>query len=331
MGFAENCGNYWHSRDKIAAGKHLTVVDENGMAIRFATKGEAQRAASDAENQYRRGDWRDPALGQETFGEYANRWYEAQDLAASTMQNYKRHIEEHLLPEFEHKALADIRRTDVGLWEKKERAVYAASSVKTWRSTLHVIFEDAVDEGLITSNPAARRRGRGKRAGRSRYRGPEKVVTDALGILLTAERAALLSGRDDEFIAVVLKGYTGMRWGEIVGLERRFARPGSIRVERQLYELDTGQLVRCPPRTTATAPSMRWTGCRPWSPTTLPGRSRNPARVTARSTSSAGRARPAPAATTARSLSTSRAVPKSPRARCRTSSTILTALPKPNG
>jgi hypothetical protein len=209
VGFAEKRGNYWRGRYKTAPGKHLTVVDETGKAIRFATKGEAQRAASEAENKYRRGDWRDPALGQETFGEYANRWYEGQDLAASTMQNYKRHIEEHLLPEFEDKALAGILRTDVDLWEKKEKAAYAASSVKTWRSTLHLIFEDAIDEGLITSNPAARRRGRGKRAGRSRDRGPEKVVTDALGILLTAESAALLFGRDDEFVAVVLKGCTG--------------------------------------------------------------------------------------------------------------------------
>ncbi|MFD3910720.1 LacI family DNA-binding transcriptional regulator [Streptomyces sp. NPDC058603] len=260
MGFAEKRGNYWRGRYKTAPGKHLTVVDENGKAIRFATKGEAQRAASEAENKYRRGDWRDPALGQETFGEYANRWYEAQDLAASTMQNYKRHIEEHLLPDFEDKALAGILRTDVDLWEKKEKAVYAASSVKTWRSTLHLIFEDAIDEGLITSNPATRRRGRGKRAGRSRDRGPEKVVTDPFGILLTAERAALLSGRDDEFVAVVLKGYTGMRWGEIVSLETEFARPGSVRVEWQLYELDTGEMVRCPPKDDSyrTIDAMDW-------------------------------------------------------------------------
>ncbi|MEF3118589.1 LacI family DNA-binding transcriptional regulator [Streptomyces chrestomyceticus] len=260
MGFAEKRGNYWRGRYKIAPGKHLTVADENGKALKFATKGEAQRAASEAENKYRRGDWRDPALGQETFGEYASRWYAAQDLAASTMQNYKRHIEEHLLPEFEGKALAGILRADVDLWEKKEKAVYAASSVKTWRSTLHLVFEDAIDEGLITSNPAARRRGRGKRAGRSRGRGPEKVVTDALGILLTAERAALLSGRDDEFVAVVLKGYTGMRWGEIVGLETAFVRPGAVRVEWQLYELDTGELVRCPPKDDSyrTIDAMDW-------------------------------------------------------------------------
>ena len=66
--------------------------------------------------------------------------------------------------------------------------------------------EDAVDEGLRDSNPATKRRGRGKRAGRSRNRGPEKAVTTALGILLLAERMALLSGRDDEFVAGVNQG-----------------------------------------------------------------------------------------------------------------------------
>ncbi|WP_369033233.1 LacI family DNA-binding transcriptional regulator [Streptomyces adonidis] len=255
MGFAAK-----HRIDKIARGKHDTSADENGRAIGSAVKGDAQPTAAEVENKHRRGGWRDAALGQETFGEYANRWYDSQDLAASTMQNYRRHIEDHLLPDFEDKALAGIVRRDVDLWEKKEKAVYAASSVKTWRSTLHLIFEDAIDEGLITSNPAARRRGRGKRAGRSRGRGPEKVITDALGILLIAERAALLSGRDDEFVAVVLKGYTGMRWGEIVGLETEFARPGSIRVEWQVYELDTGELVRCPPKDDSyrTIDTMDW-------------------------------------------------------------------------
>ncbi|MEV6578258.1 LacI family DNA-binding transcriptional regulator [Streptomyces sp. NPDC051582] len=213
-----------------------------------ATSLDRDRDDREAEIGFRRGDVRDPSLGQETFGEYASRWYDAQDLAASTMQNYRRHIEEHLLPDFEDKALAGILRTDVALWEKKERASYAASSVKTWRATLHLILADAVDEGLIDANPAAKRRGRGKRAGRSADRGPEKVVTDALGALLIAERAALLSGRDDEFVAVILKAYTGMRWGEIVGLETEFARRGSVRVEWQLYELDSGVMVRCPPK-----------------------------------------------------------------------------------
>jgi hypothetical protein len=39
-----------------------------------------------------------------------------------------------------------------------------------------------------------------------------------------------------------------MRWGEIVGLEREFVRPASVRVEWQLYELDSGEFERCPPK-----------------------------------------------------------------------------------
>ncbi|QKW07377.1 LacI family DNA-binding transcriptional regulator [Streptomyces sp. NA04227] len=248
MGYGEKRRNYYRGRYWIAPGVLRTVVDANGETVRFTSKRDAAKAANDMEAKVRAGTWRDPTAGRITFGEYVNKWYAAQDLAASTMQNYKRHIEEHLLPEFEDKAIADIQPTDVQAWEKEERKNYAASSVKTWHGTLHLILADAVDEGLRDANPAARRRGRGKRAGRSRNRGPEKVVTDALGILLIAERAALLSGRDDEFVGVVTKGYTGVRWGELVGLETEFLRPAAIRVEWQLYELDTGELHRCPPK-----------------------------------------------------------------------------------
>ena len=40
-----------------------------------------------------------------------------------------------------------------------------------------------------------------------------------------AERAALLAGRDDEFTMQVTIGYTGMRWGETIGLERDLLLP----------------------------------------------------------------------------------------------------------
>ena len=96
--------------------------------------------------------------------------------------------------------------------------------------------------------PAARRRGRGKRDGRFGSRGAEKTITTALGVLLIAERAALLSGRDDEFVAIVTMGFTGIRWGELVGLETVYVRPSALRVEWQLYELDTGEFRRCLPK-----------------------------------------------------------------------------------
>jgi integrase len=250
MGFAEKRGDYWRGRYKLGPGQYGTVKDADGNTIRFRTRRDAKRAADDAEAEMRSGARR-PAAAVErvTFGVYVNGWYSRLDLAASTMQNYRRHIEEHLLPAFEDIAMADVLASDVTAWEKRERAAgYAESSIRTWRATLHLILADAVEEGLRESNPASRRRGRGKRAGRARHRAPEKVVTTALGIVLIAERAALLSGRDDEFVAIVLAGFTGMRWGELVGLETRYVRPDAVRVEWQLYELDTGELHRCPPK-----------------------------------------------------------------------------------
>ncbi len=249
MGFAERRTDYWRGRYKIATGKYGTVCDEQGRTLRFRTKREAEKAANDQEARVRAGTWRDPAAGRISFGDYASRWFAVQDLAVSTMQNYRRHIEEHLLPAFEDLAVADILASDVDAWDRAEReAGYAASSVKTWRGTLHVIMADAVEEGLRDTNPASKRRGRGKRAGRSRDRRPEKAIADALQVLLIAERAALLSGRDDEFVAIVLMAYTGLRWGELVGLEAGYVRGRELRVEWQLYELGTAELHRCPPK-----------------------------------------------------------------------------------
>jgi hypothetical protein len=42
--------------------------------------------------------------------------------------------------------------------------------------------------------------------------------------------------------------YTGMRWGELVGLETRYVRPGLVRIEWQLYELEGEGFIRCPPK-----------------------------------------------------------------------------------
>ncbi|GAA0907709.1 LacI family DNA-binding transcriptional regulator [Virgisporangium aurantiacum] len=253
MGFPENAGSYWRGRYWSANGKKETVRDPvTGRPARFDSKRDAKRAADLAEakdaqqaEQSRPG----PADPNIKFGDYVRSWYQGQDLARSTMQNYKRHIENHLLPAFEEETFRQIRNKDVKEWEKKEReAGYAPASIKTWHGTLHLICADALEEGVIDVNPAATRRGRGKRAGKHAQRGPEKVIVSTMELILLGERASLLSGRDDEFVAVVTKGTTGCRWGELVGLETKYVRPANIRVEWQLYELDTGEFIRCPPK-----------------------------------------------------------------------------------
>lgn len=249
MAWTEQLVGGFRARYRDAAGAKCTVRDEAGDARIYRTKSEALKAARDAEADVRSGRHRDPKLGLETFAEYANRWYAAQELASSTMQNYRHHIEEHLLPHFGELTLKELDKAAILQWERAEtEAKYAASSIKTWRGTLHVMLADAVQQGLVLTNHAARQRGRGRRAGRSARRTPEKAITSALGALLVAERASLLSGRDDEFVLIMADAETAMRWGELVGLEPEYVREKTIRVEHQLYELDSGELEECPPK-----------------------------------------------------------------------------------
>ncbi|MDT5039457.1 MAG: hypothetical protein QOE51_442 [Actinoplanes sp.] len=249
MGYAENLGSYWRGRYKEVSGKYATVRDGDGRPIHFRSRRDAERAANDAEAKARSGKRARATSDRLTFGAYASLWYARQDLAASTMQNYRRRLEEHLLPVFEHRFLDELTRDAVVAWEKTEKAEgYAESSIRSWRALLHLVLADAEEDGLIGVNVAAKRKGRGKRTGRSGDRGEEKTITTALGVLLIAERAALLSGRDDEFVAVVTEGFTGIRWGELVGLETAYVRKQAVRVEWQLYELDNGRFERCPPK-----------------------------------------------------------------------------------
>ncbi len=100
---------------------------------------------------------------------------------------------------------------------------------------------------LIPYNPAIRPRNRGCRTGRRLARAPQRVWATPLQALLVAEWAALLTGRDDDFTIVVTIAYTGLRWGEVIGLESEYAHQGEIHVEWQLREIRSA-FHRLPPK-----------------------------------------------------------------------------------
>lgn len=268
---AINRGLYFEARFKTSPGKYQTIRDEDGKPRRYPTKELAETACKEQEIVYRvlstrpavaagavNGrsepygvaqmlDWSvDP--GQQAFQDYVEEWLDDQDLADNTVHNYESHIQCHLLPTFGPMPLLDITRRSVADWERALRAAgYSADSINTYRAVLHVILEDAVEAKKIPVNPARRRRNRGRRTGRKSRRPPQKVITNTRGALLIAERMALLSGRDDEFVAMILKFFTGMRMGELVGLETEFVTKHRLRVEWQLAEV-AGKHVKCEPK-----------------------------------------------------------------------------------
>ncbi|MFE0072776.1 tyrosine-type recombinase/integrase [Nonomuraea sp. NPDC059023] len=229
--------------------KYMTPAGERSRPG-FATKQEALDWGREQEAEVRRRRWRDPKKGDITLREWIRKWAAAQDLAETTDENYAYMIVHHILPAFGGLTLNDLEQMDPMEFDSFEADVrrkgLAASVAAKARSVLGTILEDAVLGGWIDKNPARKRRRRGRQDIHASAT-EESLWLDENQTLETAERASMISGRPDEFLEVIVRGYTGMRGGEIRGLERRYCRLGEIRVEWQFREV-RGRFIKAPPK-----------------------------------------------------------------------------------
>ncbi|MGI5274661.1 tyrosine-type recombinase/integrase [Nonomuraea sp. CA-218870] len=238
---------YYRARPVLADGSKGSFR-HGADGRRFTTKTAALKFAEEIEADIRRDLWKDPKSGDILLLDWVNRWYPAQDIEDTTRDGYSWHIETHILPAFGQEPLRRLNTLDINAWELglHRDGVCGETSAASARTLLHTILADAVDAGLIAANPAERRRNRGRKTGRTRRR-IEEVWASPLEALLIAERLALLSGRPDDFIRAVTIAYTGMRWGESVGLERQHFHLSKVRIDQQVYERK-GSWVKKPPK-----------------------------------------------------------------------------------
>jgi hypothetical protein len=236
----------------------------------FKTKAAALAWGRDQEARIREGRWADPNAGNIAVSEWIDRWLSMQDVGISTENNREYLIRRYLRPAWGSSPLNSLSTELITRWENglPARTGISRRTARDARSLLCTILGDAAaaKPPLIPYNPALRPRNRGRRTGRRLDRGPQRVWATPLQALLVAERAALLSGRDEDFTMVLTMGYTGLRWGETIGLELDFARPSEIQVEWQLREVN-GRFYRLPPKDD----SYRSTSWEPCLPVDLPG------------------------------------------------------------
>jgi integrase len=251
MAYAEKRGKHWRVRYKRPDG------DWHSESA-FETKESALNWGRDQETDIRRNEWRDPRGGEISLKDWIDKWRPAQDLEPRTEDRYDYLINAHLLPEFGDRTLSSFTSPEeIAAWERKittrrkrnSAGRYAQRTAQDARSLLSTILGDAAVRGLIAANVAARRRGRGRKSRRSaqRRRTPRRIWASALQVLLIAERAAVLSGQDDDFVLIVTKGWTGVRWGEVIGLERPWFRLSTLEVDWQLSELG-GRFTKTQPK-----------------------------------------------------------------------------------
>jgi len=233
VAYAEKRGSLWRARWR---GPDGTLESKPG----FRTRKDAENYGRDQEAAIRNNTYVDPRAGRITLTEWVNRWYPALDLELNTLSTYRYTIEVHILPVFGDRSLASLTTEEIAVWEKQILARgYTRRTAREARSTLTTILGDAIPR-YIQANPAARRRGKGRKGQRriEQAEKAEKTWPTTFEVLLFAERCSVLSGNDTDFVMMITMAYTGMRWSEALGLPPHGIGTGTVEIAWKLYELD---------------------------------------------------------------------------------------------
>ncbi|MCU1658562.1 MAG: LacI family transcription regulator, partial [Pseudonocardiales bacterium] len=253
--FVERRGDTLRVRWSGPDGK-LRSASRNDKGEPFADKAAAELYGYEQIGKIERGEWADPADVDLTVGEWIPDWWsrnDMDDLSWSTRSTYRWAIEGLIWPQWGNRKMASLTHCEgeLATWRRELRGDYAEKSVNLVYALFSTMLADAHIADLLKRDPTLQARTQRRRGRRVRTRGAgstgEKPWTTPMQALLIAERVAALTGRADDFVLVITKAYTGMRWSELVGLEQRYVRDTVLRVEWQLQRQDR-QWVRIPPK-----------------------------------------------------------------------------------
>jgi len=170
----------------------------------FDSRADALAALGELQGDLRSGARVDPS--KLTLGQYLNRWIEAVDLRPSTRAGYEGHIRNHITPGLGDWRLQDLDSTAIKAFYTSLTTL-APRTVHRVHNTLHRALEDAVEDRLISRNPADKA-----------HTEPE---ADHDMITWTADELAtfLRTVREDRLYPMWrVLAMTGMRRGEVAGL-----------------------------------------------------------------------------------------------------------------
>jgi integrase len=151
------------------------------------------------------------------FRDYAEKWMEGHvraTLKESTYQGYRNILDNHLYPDFGKKHLSEISREEIKvLCYRKIESGLSRRSVSFIARTLSTIFNQAIEDGIVSANPAARP---------GRYIKAEDRL-EKIDFLTSQEGQTFLEAAKEHtprFYPLFLMALrTGMRQGEMIGLQ----------------------------------------------------------------------------------------------------------------
>ncbi|MER7540218.1 site-specific integrase [Streptomyces sp. NPDC097704] len=199
----------------------------------FKRKPDAQRYAAELKSSMDEGSYINPVTRQTTFREVAEKWQAASGVQhrPSTVANVDRALKRHILPTFGDREIGAVRKTDVQEWVTERAGVLAPSTLEVVYGTLRAVFAWAVGEYIPVSPCNSRGRA-------DRVRLPSKTAKEIVP-LSTAQVSALLDAAPSRHrAAILLTAASGLRQGELFGLEPQHIRDGEIEVRQQVSVID---------------------------------------------------------------------------------------------
>lgn len=180
----------------------------------FATEEAAINHGKNQEADLRRDKWHDERKGKLTLDDYWKKWVEAYDTSDENLRVREAHYRNHLKPRWGHKPLNEIDAIDVMAFEKAKRKQVSRKYANGIMELLRMMMDDAQFAGLIRVTPVRAVSRRGKK---EPVKKRESIITDIATVVAIGERLS-----PPEALMWLVALFTGMRWGEIIGVRRSF-------------------------------------------------------------------------------------------------------------
>jgi integrase len=205
-------------------------------------RAKAQLRAREIDVELARDTFADPRDGKISLADWVDLWAESHQAGPATWAAYRSHLRLHILPRLGHLQLVAIRRHHVKTLILELHRKLAPRSTADVITVLSMVLQEAVEDRRIPFNPC-----RGVRVATGGR--PERPHASTEQVAAIAARMR----RPIDALMVITAAYTGMRWGELSGLDRANVdlHKGTIYVHPEvgaLHEIG-GKLFLGPPKT----------------------------------------------------------------------------------
>ncbi|WP_433507297.1 tyrosine-type recombinase/integrase [Pseudonocardia halophobica] len=221
-------------------GRTYSARRENGQALTFETKGDAESWLSLRHSEILRKDWLPPAAPKTkppTVQEFTDRWLTQRELAVRTREHYTQLLRDHVYPTLGEVPISTLAAADVRTWHAGLGAATGPTAHAHAYGLLRTVLNTAVADDLIPANPC-----RVRGAGQSK-----RVKKIAPASLLELE--VLVKAMPAKYhLMVLLAAWCALRFGELAEIRRSDVDVGAevLHVRRGVVRTKNGRQVKGP-------------------------------------------------------------------------------------